>query len=142
MAHAVPLDAPPRRLPFGQVNDLALTESATVLLTAQRGEPAYWKRYRGGTAGRLWVASAEDPLFTRVLSHLNGQLAAPMIIGGRLAFLSDHEGTANIYSTTLDGDDLRRHTDHDGFYARNPATASRGEATTFAPPVVPDVNRM
>jgi tricorn protease len=122
MAYAVPLDAPPRRLPFGQVNDLALTASATVLLTAQRGDPSHWKRYRGGTAGRLWVATAEDPLFTRVLSNLNGQLAAPMIIGDRLVFLSDHEGTGNLYSTTLDGGDLRRHTDHDGFYARNPAT--------------------
>jgi tricorn protease len=122
MAYTVPLDAPSRRLPFGQVNDLALAETATVLLTAQRGDPAHWKRYRGGTAGRLWVASGEDPLFTRVLGDLGGQLAAPMIIGDRLVFLSDHEGTGNIYSTTLDGSDLRRHTDHDGFYARNPAT--------------------
>ena len=122
MAYAVPLDAPPRRLPFGQVNDLALTESATVLLTGQRGDPSLWKRYRGGRAGRLWVATGDDPLFTRVLSQLNGQFAAPMLIGGRLAFLSDHEGTGNLYSTTLDGGDLRRHTDHDGFYARNPAT--------------------
>jgi tricorn protease len=122
MAYAVPLDAPPRRLPFGQVNDLALTESATVLLTAQRGDPSHWKRYRGGTAGRLWVATAEDPLFTRVLSNADGQLAAPMLIGDRLVFLSDHEGTANLYSITLDDGDLRRHTDHDGFYARNPAS--------------------
>jgi tricorn protease len=121
-AYAVPLDAPPRRLPFGQVNDLALTESTTVLLTGQRGDPSHWKRYRGGTAGRLWVATGDDPLFIRVLSHLTGQLAGPMLIGGRLVFLSDHEGTGNIYSTTLDGGALRRHTDHDGFYARNPAT--------------------
>jgi tricorn protease len=122
MAYAVPLGAPPRLLPFGQVNDLALATTATVLLTAQRGDPSYWKRYRGGTAGRLWVASGEDPLFTRVLSNLNGQLAAPMIVDDRIVFLSDHEGTGNLYSATLDGGDLRRHTDHDGFYARNPAT--------------------
>ena len=121
-AYAVPLDAPPRRLPFGQVNDLALTTAATALLTGQRGDPAYWKRYRGGTGGRLWVATGDDPLFTRVLSGLDGQLASPMIIGGRLVFLSDHEGTGNLYSAALDGTDLRRHTDHDGFYARNPAT--------------------
>jgi tricorn protease len=125
MAHAVPLGAPPRLLPFGQVNDLARHGDATVLLTAQRGDPAHWKRYRGGTAGRLWVASAADPLFTRILGHLDGQLAAPMIIDGRLVFLSDHEGTGNLYSVTLDGGDLRRHTDHDGFYARNPATDGR-----------------
>jgi len=122
-AYAVPLGAPPRRLPFGQVNDLALEQDGTALLTARmNGEPAFWKRYRGGTRGRLWVATAEDPLFSRVLSEIDGQVAAPMLIGGRLVFLADHEGTGNIYSCALDGTGLRRHTDHDGFYARNPAT--------------------
>jgi tricorn protease len=123
-AYAVPAEgAPPRRLPFGAVSDLALEETGTALLTGRMGrEPAYWKRYRGGTAGRLWIASAQDPLFTRVLADLKGQLASPMLIGGRLFFVSDHEGTGNIYSCTLDGTGLVRHTDHDGFYARNAAT--------------------
>ena len=57
-----------------------------------------------------------------MLSDLDGQLASPMLIGGRLFFLSDHEGTGNIYSCALDGSGLARHTDHDGMYARNPAT--------------------
>jgi tricorn protease len=45
-----------------------------------------------------------------------------MLIGGRLFFLSDHEGTGNIYSCALDGTDISRHTDHDGMYVRNPST--------------------
>ncbi len=45
-----------------------------------------------------------------------------MLIGRRLFFLSDHEGTGNIYSCALDGTGLARHTDHDGAYARNPST--------------------
>ncbi|HEX8008452.1 MAG TPA: PDZ domain-containing protein [Trebonia sp.] len=122
-AYAVPLGSPPRRLPFGQVSDLALEEDGTALLTGRMGgEPAFWKRYRGGTAGRLWTATADDPLFSRVLAGLNGQLAAPMLIGGRLVFFADHEGTGNIYSCALDGTGLRRHTSHDGFYVRNPST--------------------
>jgi len=116
-------DAPPRLLPYGLVNDLAIEDAGTVLLTGSvAGEPAFWKRYRGGRAGKLWVAAGEDPLFTRVLADLGGQLASPMLIGGRLFFLSDHEGTGNIYSCALDGTGLARHTDHDGIYARNPST--------------------
>jgi tricorn protease len=122
-AYALPLDAPPRRLPYGPVTDIALEAAATALLTGRMGgEPAFWKRYRGGTAGRLWTSMAGDPLFSRVLSDLKGQLSSPMLIGDRLVFLSDHEGTGNIYSCALDGTGLRRHTDHDGWYARNPAT--------------------
>ena len=113
----------PRELPFGQVNDLAIEAAATLVLTgAVAYEPAYWKRYRGGRAGKLWVRAAGAAGFTRILPEHTAQLGSPMVLGGRLFFLSDHEGTANIYSTALDGTDLRRHTEHQGFYARNPAT--------------------
>jgi tricorn protease len=112
----------PRMLPYGQVNDIATEARATALLTGRYSpEPAYWKRYRGGTAGRLWVA-ADGSAFTRVADRLGGQLASPMLLGDRLYFVSDHEGTGNIYSVTLDGADLTRHTDHGDFYVRNPQT--------------------
>jgi len=126
-AHVLPVaDAAdsPRRLPFGLVGDLAMETAGTALLTPTLHDPAYWKRYRGGTSGRLWVRSgaSQDGGFTRVLGGVAGQFASPMLVGGRLAFLSDHEGTGNLYSCALDGSDLRRHTDHDGFYARNAST--------------------
>ena len=130
-AYAVAGDGatPPRLLPFGPVNDVAIEDAGTALLTGSVAhEPAFWKRYRGGRAGKLWTATGtESPPtspapFTRVLGDLDGQLAGPMIVGGRLFFVSDHEGTGNIYSCALDGSEVRRHTDHDGMYARNPAT--------------------
>jgi tricorn protease len=122
-AWAVPAaGGPPRRLPYGPVADVAIGAEAAALLTGRSGDPARWKHYRGGTAGRLWTATDADPLFHRVLSELTGQLSSPMLIGGRLFFLSDHEGTGNIYSAALDGTGLRKHTGHAGFYARNPAT--------------------
>jgi tricorn protease len=124
------------RLPCGPVGDLAVEPAAVVLLTATTGrDPAHWKRYRGGTAGRLWVgaaigAPAAGAGFRRVLADVAGQFASPMLVGGRLAFLSDHEGTGNLYSCALDGTDLRRHTDHDGSYARQASTD--GERIIYA----------
>jgi len=122
-----------RMLPFGPVADLSLgadgADGTVALLNGTwgsfGGDPAYWKRYRGGTAGRLWLGPAAPDgttPFRRVLSDLPGQFASPMIAGGRLAFISDHEGTGNVYSCALDGTGLRRHTDHDGWYARQAST--------------------
>jgi tricorn protease len=140
-AHAVSAD-PARpgsaRLPFGVVSDLAVEPTATALMTGGPSDPAWRKRYRGGTAGRIWLrtltADGADGPFRRILPDLAGHVASPMLAGGRLAFLSDHEGTGNIYSVDLDGGDLRRHTDHDGAYARQASTdgtrivyMSRGE---------------
>jgi tricorn protease len=113
-----------RELPYGPASDIAVTPGATVVLAgAVRGEPAFWKRYRGGRTGRLWVrTAAAGDAFSQILKDHPGQLGSPMIIGDRLFFLSDHEGTGNIYSCALDGTDITRHTDHEGLYVRNPAT--------------------
>ena len=123
-AYALPaVGGAPRALDFGPVAELAMEPAGTALLTGTGGrDPAHWKRYRGGTAGRVWVRPAGQEQFSRVLAGLAGQLASPMLVGDRLVFLSDHEGTGNLYSCQLDGTGLRRHTDHDGFYARQAST--------------------
>ncbi len=106
-------NAPPRLLPFGQVNDLALTRRAA-LLTAQRRDPANWKRYRGAPPGDLGARRGRPAVHPG--ARPPRRPARPDDDRRPAVFLSDH-GTGNIYSVTLDGGDLRRHTDHDGFYA-------------------------
>ncbi|MCX4575544.1 PDZ domain-containing protein [Streptomyces sp. NBC_01571] len=118
-AHSVPTDGDPGgNLPWGPVSDIAVAdidgERRTLLLTGTPPhDPAAWKRYRGGAMGRLWLHGQ------RLLAGIDGHLDSPMFVGGRIAFLSDHEGIGNLYSCAYDGSDLRRHTDHDAFYARN-----------------------
>ncbi|WP_093721727.1 S41 family peptidase [Streptomyces sp. DI166] len=113
-----PDGSPGRKLPWGPVSDIQVADLAgerrTLLLTGTPPhEPASWKRYRGGATGRLWFHGE------RLLAGLEGHLACPMFVGGRIAFLSDHEGVGNLYSCAHDGSGLRRHTDHDAFYARH-----------------------
>ncbi|MDX2546800.1 S41 family peptidase [Streptomyces sp. WI04-05B] len=118
-AYSVPTDGGPGgRLPWGPVSDIQVADIAgerrTLLLTGTPPhEPAAWKRYRGGATGRLWLHGE------RLLPDLDGHLHSPMFVGDRIAFLSDHEGVGNLYSCAYDGSGLRRHTDHDAFYARH-----------------------
>ncbi|MER7374471.1 S41 family peptidase [Streptomyces lanatus] len=112
---------PGRKLPWGPCSDIQVAdldgERKTLLLTGTPPhEPVSWKRYRGGAMGRLWLHGE------RLLADIGGHLASPLFVGGRIAFLSDHEGVGNLYSCAYDGSDLRRHTDHDAFYARHAAS--------------------
>ncbi|PNG18017.1 peptidase S41, partial [Streptomyces cahuitamycinicus] len=122
-ARAVPLDGgPATTLPYGPVGDVAHGPH-TVLLSAPMGrEAAWWKRYRGGTAGKLWIDRGDDGDFVRLHEDVDGNIEYPLWVGDRIAFLSDHEGTGALYSSLADGSDLRRHTALDGFYARHAAT--------------------
>ncbi|MGW5127427.1 S41 family peptidase [Streptomyces sp. NPDC004069] len=121
-ARAVPLDGgPATTLPYGPVGDIAYGPH-TVLLSAGSREAAWWKRYRGGTAGKLWIDREDTGEFVRLHEDLDGNIEYPLWVGERIAFLSDHEGTGALYSSLADGSDLRRHTPTGGFYARHAAT--------------------
>ncbi|MDF1564314.1 MAG: PDZ domain-containing protein [Deltaproteobacteria bacterium] len=91
-----------------------------VVLGRHTLDPARWKRYRGGTAGQLWLKPGDSEEF--VLLSCEGNVASPFFLGERLYFVSDREGHGNLYSVALEGTqivDRRRHTDHDDFYVRN-----------------------
>ncbi|WP_299165018.1 S41 family peptidase [uncultured Arthrobacter sp.] len=127
-AYTLPVDGSPGSLvPYGPLDAIVHGEAVgderpIVIGSVMTREQAWWKRYRGGTAGKLWMDPDGSGDFSRFLPELDGNLADPMWVGGRLAFLSDHEGYGNLYSVTANGQDLRRHTDSEAFYVRHAST--------------------
>ncbi|MHC4959375.1 MAG: S41 family peptidase [Planctomycetota bacterium] len=118
--HAVPVKGGrTRTLDVGPARQIAYGPDGGRALGINAHDGARWKRYRGGTAGRLWIDRQGDGAF-RELIRLRGNLAAPMWIGKRIYFLSDHEGHGNLYSCTPTGRGLKRHTHHEDFYVRWP----------------------
>ncbi|MBV8600490.1 MAG: PDZ domain-containing protein, partial [Candidatus Eremiobacteraeota bacterium] len=111
----------PRALGLGHATTLAAAPGGVLAIGRNSADPARWKRYRGGTAGDIWVDASGAGTFERLIS-LKGNVVWPMWVAGRIFFLSDHEGVGNIYSTRPDGSDLRRHTDEREYFARFPSS--------------------
>lgn len=118
-------------LPYGPARTVTFGPQGQIVIGRNTQDPAYWKRYRGGTTGHLWLDSQGDGNFVRFLDGIQGNIASPMWLAAtgadgaeqaRIFFISDHEGIGNLYSCSIAGTELRRHTDHEDFYVRNPTT--------------------
>lgn len=114
----------PRLLPLGPASALSFGPGGAAVLGRNTADPARWKRYRGGTAGELWVDADGSGEFAR-LDAGEGNLASPCWVGDRVFYLSDADGVGNVYSCRPDGSDRTDHTAHRDFYARHLATDGR-----------------
>ncbi len=111
----------PKLVRVGPARAISYGPEKGVVICRNTADPARQKRYRGGTVGEIWIDSDGQGRFKKLL-NIKGNLADPMWVGDRIYFISDHEGIGNIYSCTIQGKDIRRHTNHRDFYARNAKT--------------------
>uniref|UniRef100_A0A7C4XDQ0 Tricorn protease homolog n=1 Tax=candidate division WOR-3 bacterium TaxID=2052148 RepID=A0A7C4XDQ0_UNCW3 len=114
----------PELVPVGPARTISYSTKRGVVIGRNTADPSRWKRYRGGTVGEIWIDPEENGKFRKLLD-VKGNLADPMWINSRIYFISDHEGVGNIYSCTIAGKDLKRHTHHTEFYVRNAKTDGR-----------------
>ncbi|MEZ4234581.1 MAG: S41 family peptidase [Myxococcota bacterium] len=75
-------------------------------------------------AGDLWVGTPEQGF--RQITDSEYSESFPMWSTGRLYFLSDRGGTADLWSVAPDGTDPKRHTDSGTWDARTPAVGDDG----------------
>ncbi|HVK60088.1 MAG TPA: S41 family peptidase [Bdellovibrionales bacterium] len=105
-----------RRIPCGPATHFDAGLNGGVVMARHGGtDLAYWKRYRGGRAGEIWIG--RDGQFEKLLAKPTNS-ARPFWIGDRIFFISDFEGIGNIFSVNQDGKDIRRHTNSREYYTR------------------------
>lgn len=122
-----------RTLPVGQASDGALSADGKQLFFTRnglRGDNA--RQYRGGALARLWTLDLSGKTEARPLLAEGANDKRPMPYKAadgseRIAFLSDRDGTVNLWSVDLKGQDLRQHSQHKGWDIRH-ASVSDGRA--------------
>ncbi len=114
-----------RQLPVGQASDAALSADGKTLYFTRSGlRSDNARQYRGGAIARLWAldlaGSGEARPF--VAEGNNDRRPLPYRTAGgeaRIAFMSDRDGSVNLWSVNAQGGDLRQHTTHKGWDIRH-----------------------
>lgn len=90
-AYRVGLDGAVTELTYGPVAGVAIGDPGLVASSRAIRPAAEWKRYRGGTAAKLWWdADGAGTDFVRVLGDITAGLESPGWVGSELIFSSDH----------------------------------------------------
>ena len=109
------------RIPLYTATEGAWDESGRVLFFVR---PAFHnnvtKRYKGGTARDIWRFEEGAEEAVELTGDYDGESHSPMVWDGRVYFVTDRDGTMNLWSMNMEGGDVRQHTRHAGWDVKNP----------------------
>lgn len=112
------------RIPLAQASDGSYDPSGkTLFFTRFPFQGSNTKRYEGGTAQNIWKYTAGAPEAVELTSSWPGTSRTPMPWQGRLYFVSDRDGTLNLWSSDESGGELKQLTHHVGWDVLSPSLA-------------------
>ncbi|MFT4024159.1 MAG: hypothetical protein QM664_10295, partial [Flavihumibacter sp.] len=77
------------------------------------------KRYVGGFIEQVWKFDGKNEAINLTADY-KGTSTSPMFYNGRVYFLSDRDGTMNLWSMNTSGKDLKQHTQSKGWDLQTP----------------------
>jgi len=111
-------------VPLAQASDGAYDRAGgTLAFTRFAFQGSHTKRYKGGTAQSLWKLPAGGAEAAPLTGDYPGTSKTPMWWQGRIYFVSDRDGSMNLWSMDADGHDLKQLTHHQGWDVQSPALA-------------------
>lgn len=107
------------RIPLSQASHGVYDPSGkTLFFTRLPFQGSQAKRYKGGTAQKLWKFDGSSEAVP-LTANYDGTSREAMYWKGRVYFASDRDGTMNIWSMDEKGGGLRQHTKHQGWDVLN-----------------------
>jgi tricorn protease len=102
--------------PLHQASDGAFDPTGkTLFFTRLPFQGSETKRYQGGLVQQLWSYTDGEAEAKPLTKSFAGTSKAPMVWQGRVYFLSDRDGTMNVWSMNSTGGDLKQHTHSAGW---------------------------
>jgi tricorn protease len=108
-------------VPLAQASNGSYGGDGALYFTRLPFQGSQTKRYTGGTAQNLWKFGPGKGEAVPLTSDYTGTSKAAMWWNGRVYFVSDRDGTMNIWSMGEKGGDLRQHTFHKGWDVNYPS---------------------
>ncbi|HVU95365.1 MAG TPA: S41 family peptidase [Puia sp.] len=105
-------------IPLATGSDGCYDKSGVLYFTRWPFQGSQTKRYKGGNIEQIWKFDGRNEA-TCLTCDFDGTSTRPMLYGGRIYFLSDRDGTMNLWSMDTGGKGLKQHTFSKGWDLRS-----------------------
>ncbi|TAF98403.1 MAG: protease [Bacteroidetes bacterium] len=105
-------------IPLHQVHEAVQSTNGHWFFVSLPDMNSHVKRYSGGMARQIWTYDGKREAVKLTTKHL-GESFNPMVSGDRIYFITDLDGTKNIWSMTTTGNNLKQETFHTVFDVRS-----------------------
>jgi tricorn protease len=107
-------------VPLFQAADGVYDENGVLFFTRLPKQGSQTKRYKGGYIEQIWRFDGKEEA-VNLTGDFDGTSRHPMLYKGRIYFLSDRDGTMNIWSMDMSGKDPRQETHSKGWDLQSPS---------------------
>ncbi len=110
-------------IPLAQASFGTYDENGVLFFTRFPNQGSKTKRYKGGFIEQVWRFDGKQEAIC-LTADFDGTSTSPMVYKDRVYFISDRDGTMNLWSMTKEGKDLKQHSFSSGWDLQSPSISN------------------